>query len=218
MSPTSRVSSAKKAYDYIRGELLIDPRSHGSFINEQAVADDIGISRTPVREALRRLASEGLVEQIPNRGTMIPIITRKQINDIMDLRIMLEIFAATCVIRNESSPGEVLTEIIEQQEKMAAHADVSRIKEFVALDQKFHATILEYSDNSELARAYERVSVRQWMIGTKSLFRVERWPSVIEEHRKIKDAIASGDVDAVEVAVREHLSATRDSLLAEYTR
>lgn len=218
MNSVNRVSNAKKAYDYIRGELLIDPRSHGSFINEQAVADAIGISRTPVREALRILASEGLVEQIPNRGTMIPIITRKQVNDIMDLRIMLEIFAATRVIRSETSPAQALENIIAQQEEIAAQADVSRVKEFVALDQKFHATILHYSDNSELSRAYERISIRQWMIGAKALYRVERWPSVVKEHRKIKDAILSGDVVAVEDAVRAHLSGTRESLLAEYSR
>lgn len=218
MSPINRVSNAKKAYDYIRGELLIDPRSHGSFINEQAVADDIGISRTPVREALRILASEGLVEQIPNRGSMIPIITRKQVNDIMDLRIMLEIFAATCAIKNDANPAKALDDLIAQQEVLAQEADMSRIREFVALDQKFHATILEYSDNSELARAYERVSIRQWMIGAKALFRIDRWASVVDEHRRIRDAIVTGDIAAVELAIRAHLSETRETLLAEYSR
>lgn len=211
MSPINRVSNAKKAYDYIRGELLIDPRSHGSFINEQAVADDIGISRTPVREALRILASEGLVEQIPNRGTMIPIITRKQVNDIMDLRIMLEIFAATCAIKNDANPAKALDDLIAQQEVLAQEADMSRIREFVALDQKFHATILEYSDNSELARAYERVSIRQWMIGAKALLRIDRWASVVDEHRRIRDAIVTGDIAAVELAIRAHLSETRET-------
>lgn len=218
MSPINRVSNAKKAYDYIRGELLIDPRSHGSFINEQAVADDVGISRTPVREALRILASEGLVEQIPNRGTMIPIITRKQVNDIMDLRIMLEIFAATCAIKNDANPAKALDDLIAQQEVLAQEADMSRIREFVALDQKFHATILEYSDNSELARAYERVSIRQWMIGAKALLRIDRWASVVDEHRRIRDAIVTGDIAAVELAIRAHLSETRETLLAEYSR
>lgn len=218
MNSIGRVSNAKEAYDYIQGEILIDPSSHGSFINEQAVADEVGISRTPVREALRILASEGLVEQIPNRGTMIPIITRKQVNNIMDLRIMLEIFAATSVIKSEVRELPELHEIVDRQAELAAGQSPSDVREFVALDQKFHAAIIEASDNAELARVYARISIRQWMIGAKSLYKTTRWASVVDEHRAIVSAIESGNAAAVEEAVKEHLRETRDTLLAEYPR
>ena len=90
----SELPLTKQAYDHIQGEILAGRLSAGSQISEKKIADELGISRTPVGEAIRSLATEGWVEQLPRRGTVVRDFTRREVIELYELREALETFAA----------------------------------------------------------------------------------------------------------------------------
>ncbi len=89
-SSGTAASGREKAYAYLRENILIDPEVQGKFLNEQELAAEIGVSRTPVREALLLLVSDGLVELIPQRGAYVPPVTGREMSELMELRGVLE--------------------------------------------------------------------------------------------------------------------------------
>lgn len=207
-----RQTNHARAYEFLRDSVLVDPRNQGTFINEQEVAEELGCSRTPVREALRVLSSEGLVEFIPNRGTYIPVISDKQIADLMELRKILECHAAGKAIRNDQRPSLKMGEILEKQEKLLQEPDASFI-EFIALDREFHFVLLSAAENSEILNTADRIQVRQRIVGTEALFRRQRWEDVCAEHQAIVDGLNAKDMVRVNEAISAHLDKTQEVLI-----
>ena len=105
MSGTA-ASGREKAYAYLRENILTDPDVQGRFLNEQELAAEIGVSRTPVREALLLLVSDGLVELIPQRGAYVPPVTGREMSELMELRGVLESHAARLVIEQGMVPAQ----------------------------------------------------------------------------------------------------------------
>ncbi|MCF4007709.1 GntR family transcriptional regulator [Corynebacterium uropygiale] len=204
------------AYRYLTTHILVDPSVQGSFLSEQAIADDLGISRTPVREAIRALASEGLVEHIPHRGTRIPSISREQILDLMELRGLLEKHTTLKVIERgvASSVADRLSVTLEQQRRLLDSPGHEHVIEFIRLDQEFHARIMEAAGNHEISAVYEKLRVRQRIIGAQALYTPHRWREVIREHADIVDALRANDSQAALRAVVHHLDRTLDVLLS----
>lgn len=203
------------AYSYLTTHILVDPAYQGSFLSEQTVADELGISRTPVREALRTLATEGLVEHIPHRGTRIPRFNREQILDLMELRELLERHATLKVYERADRMlvARHLGVILEKQRLLLETPDSEHIVEFIRLDQEFHARIMTGAGNREVAAVYEKLRVRQRMMGAQALYSVSRWREVVKEHAGIVDALRSGDCEDTLRAVSTHLNHTLDVLL-----
>ena len=105
-------SGREKAYAYLRENVLIDPDMQGKFLNEQELAAEIGVSRTPVREALLLLVSDGLVELIPQRGAYVPLVTGREVSELMELRGVLESHAARLVIAEGRVPAAEMQETL----------------------------------------------------------------------------------------------------------
>ena len=201
-----------KAYEFLRDKILVDPRNQGSFINELSIAEKLGVSRTPVREALRVLSSEGLVEFIPNRGTLIPVITDKQILDLMELRRLLECYAADAAIAHGRHPELQMKATLKKQEDLLNQSDHQYI-DFVALDREFHFRLLQASGNSEIVNAADRIQVRQRIAGTEALFGRQRWGDVCTEHEAIVVALKNRDSDAATRAISDHLNKTQELII-----
>src|SRR5690349_14016414 len=101
-------SGRDRAYEYLRDHVLADARMQGQFLNEQELAARIGVSRTPVREALLLLVSDGLVELIPKRGALIPVISGREIAELMEMRGVLERHAAQSAITSGRVPLDAM--------------------------------------------------------------------------------------------------------------
>src|SRR3954447_15480994 len=109
-------SGRDRAYQYLRGTVLSDPAVSGTFINEQAVATEVGISRTPVREALLMLAAEDLVQLVPHRGAFVAPVPGREIAEMMQARGVIESWAATtCLASPDGAPVEAMSAVLEQQ-------------------------------------------------------------------------------------------------------
>jgi DNA-binding GntR family transcriptional regulator len=200
------VSGREKAYEFLRYTVLTDPAAQGAFVSEQDVAERIGISRTPVREALLRLAAEDLVQLVPKRGAYIAPLTGKDLRELVELRGLLERFAAEKTIAAGTVPLNDMFAALHQQQEVDGpdHA-----KQFIELDTYFHHLLIEAADNAMLTKTYQNLRARQVRAGMVALYQSPgRQEAVLREHQAILDALASKDVSAAVAAIEHHLSAT----------
>ncbi|GAA5198715.1 GntR family transcriptional regulator [Arthrobacter gyeryongensis] len=213
-SSGTAASGREKAYAYLRENILIDPEVQGKFLNEQELAAEIGVSRTPVREALLLLVSDGLVELIPQRGAYVPPVTGREMSELMELRGILESHAARLVIEQGRIPAGTMQETLDQQAKLPQELSPEAAREFIRLDTLFHQQLIDAAGNELISRTYSKLHVRQILVGVSALFRTGgRREQVCAEHQDILDALMSGDAATAQKAIDHHLAVTRDILL-----
>ncbi|MEV8334773.1 GntR family transcriptional regulator [Streptomyces niveus] len=207
-----RTSGREKAYAFLKENVLTDPDRQGEFLSEQELADRIGVSRTPIREALLLLAAEDLVRLVPKRGAQIVPLSGREISEVMELRGIVERYAAE---RVDPGDRDLLAELTELLERQRALSGPEHAKEFIAVDHLFHATIVAAAGNTLLNRHYDGLRSRQIRAGVVALYNQQgRQESVLTEHRAILAAIASGDRRAARIAIDGHLETTLKVLLA----
>ncbi|RAX46613.1 GntR family transcriptional regulator [Arthrobacter sp. AQ5-05] len=207
-------SIREKAYLYPRENVLIDSTMQGKFLNGQELTAEIGVSRTPVREALLLLVSDGLVELIPQRGAYIPVVTGREISELMELRGVLESHAARLAIGSGNVPAEAMAQTLKQQADLPAAHEAESAREFIRLDAPFHQQLIDAAGNELISRTYGKLHVRQVMVGIDALFRTSgRREHVCREHQDLLDALVQGDGQKAQAAIGHHLNVTRDILL-----
>ncbi|MFF5564834.1 GntR family transcriptional regulator [Streptomyces sp. NPDC012623] len=205
-------SGREKAYAYLKENVLTDPDRQDEFLSEQELADRLGLSRTPIREALLLLAAEDLVRLVPRRGAQIVPLSGREITELMELRGIVERYAAEQIIPGGRAPLAELTELLDRQRALSGpeHA-----KEFIAVDHLFHATMVAAAGNTLLSRHYDGLRSRQIRAGVVALYNQHgRQQSVLTEHQAIVAAIAADDRQAARTAIDTHLETTLKVLLA----
>ncbi|MEY9964188.1 DNA-binding GntR family transcriptional regulator [Streptacidiphilus sp. MAP12-16] len=206
------LSGRSKAYEFIRDTVLADPEMLGRFVNEQAVADRIAVSRTPVREALLLLAAEDLVQLVPRRGAYVAPLSGREVSELMELRSMVESHAAQRILDRGLVPVEEMQGFVDQQ---AALRSPEASAEFIRLDHDFHMAMVRAAGNSMMTRMYEGLRAKQVRCGLVAVYRsVGRQDAVLGEHRAILDALVAGGSEAAVDAINAHLQATQAVLLA----
>ncbi|MFJ9537549.1 GntR family transcriptional regulator [Streptomyces sp. NPDC101225] len=205
-------SGREKAYAYLKDTVLTDPGTQGAFLSEQDLADRIGVSRTPVREALLQLAAEDLVELVPKRGARVAPLTGREIRELMELRGIAERYAAEQLVSAGRAPVAELRSLLDRQRELTGADDA---KEFIHVDHRFHAVLVHAVGNTLLDRHYDGLRSRQVRAGVVALFNQQgRQEAVMEEHEAIVDALAAGDARAARAAIDHHLESTLKVLLA----
>ena len=184
---------------------------------EEQLAERLGVSRTPVRQALTLLEAEGLVELAPNRGATVRSFTVADVWDIYDLRAVLEGHAARRAAgRIQGDEVGRLRELAAQMEGLAGRFEdhEEEIRALVALNQEFHGTIVEASRNRRLERLINRTVEIPLMF--KAFFWYTPHERVISNHyhRQILHALEDGDADRAEIVMREHVYEGRDFVIA----
>ncbi len=204
-------SGRDRAYQYLRGTVLSDPAVAGTFINEQAVATEVGISRTPVREALLMLAAEDLVQLVPHRGAFVAPVPGREIAEMMQARGVIETWAATTSLASGDAPVEAMSAVLEQQRSIVGNGDA---KEFIELDSQFHALLVDAAGNSVLGRLYDNLRAKHVLLGVVALQRsATRRQEVLAEHQAIVDGLVSGKPEVAEKAILSHLDSTGSLLM-----
>ena len=207
------VSGRERAYRHLRETVLIDPAVQGTFLNEVDLAQDIGVSRTPVREALLLLVAEGLVEMVPKRGAYVPPLSGRQIRELMELRTLLEQHAASVTLTQEAVPLDAMRAALAEQQRLLT-AEPCDAREFIEWDRRFHQSLVDAAGNELIARTYAGLRTRQVRVGVAALFRAtDRQRAVCAEHGRIVDALESGDEAAAHAAISEHLRITQQLFL-----
>ena len=210
----SRLTGRERALAYLRDTVLADPALEGTFVNEQQLAEQVGVSRTPVREALLILASEGLLHGVPQRGMYIPPLTGREIRELMDLRGVLEKHAAAVAAADPDKTTARMDEVVAEQHAMADDPARRDEKLFIELDRKFHQILIDAAHNDLLSRTYAGLGERQIRVGIAALAAgAERWKMVCGEHQAIVAAVRAGSVLDAHRAIDEHLRITLEHLL-----
>jgi DNA-binding GntR family transcriptional regulator len=205
-------SGRDRAYEFLKDVVLADPDMQGRFISEQEVADRIGVSRTPIREALLLLAAEDLVQLVPKKGAYVAPVSGREVAELMELRGMVERYAAERVLSAGTTPLDRMRAAVERQRDLRGESDA---REFIDVDREFHLELVAAAGNDLLTKMYEGLRARQVRAGVVALFRVVgRQDAVLDEHEAIVAALASGDVEAATTAISSHLEATLKVLLA----
>lgn len=194
-------------FDRIREDILNDQYTTGSKIIEAKLADELGVSRTPVREALKQLELDGLVENIPNRGVVVKGISKQDISDIYTIRLAIEGIAATwCVERISDAEIQELKEIFDLMEFYTFKKDVEKISE---LNTRFHEVIYHSTKSRYLEHVLKDFQIFIKSTRNKSLKSEGRLDEALEEHRQIIEAIMAKDVEAAKRTIAHHVDKSK---------
>ncbi|OEU85100.1 GntR family transcriptional regulator [Streptomyces oceani] len=204
-------SGRQKAYGYLRDTVLTDPAMQGEFLSEQMIADAIGVSRTPIREALLMLAAEELVSLVPKRGAYIAPLSGREIGELMEMRGVLEKYAAERTVATGTVPVREMDDILTRQNGLRGQENA---KEFIDADHHFHATLVSAVGNDLMTKQYDALRSRQIRAGVVALYQSGgRQDEVLVEHRRILHGLAAGQAAVACVAIDEHIAATRRILI-----
>ena len=182
----------------------------GTWVDEQALAADYGISRTPLREALKVLASEGLVTLKPRRGCYVTEISERDLDEIFTVMALLEGQCAADTARKANDADLAhLNSIHEELERAASAND---IEGFFEANQAFHQEVQLIADNRWLTQAITDLRKVIKLSRHHSLFSEGRLQQSLAEHRSILEALGRRDIAGTEQAMREHISSGRKAL------
>ena len=202
----------EQVYEILRDEICRGVYPPGTRLQEADLTEHLNVSRSPVREALRQLVSDGLLLEIPNKGVYVKEFTVKDIEEIFDLRVLLEsysIFHSAGHIT--SSRLERLLRILADLESSFADGD---LEAYTVSDEKLHTQIVRLADNSLVNDTYERVRSMNQQFRVLSLMSPKRFRESLDEHRTIIHSLATGDIRTADSVNRRHLQLACDAIKA----
>lgn len=204
------VSLRDQAYRALKRMIITCALRPGEILVEASLSQDLDIGRTPIRQAIDRLLSDGLVEVIPRKGTIVKPVSLDEILNIIDVRLANE----TYFVRKaaELAGPEVLAQLRRSLDLQLAAAKALDIERIAGLDQHFHALITATTRNpvvGDLLRNLWERSARMWFI---SLSANAQHLRICAEHAAIADAIAQHDPDLAEAAMRAHIESFRANI------
>ncbi len=199
-----RYSLSRVVFNHIRENILSGEYKEGEELREIALAKEIGVSRTPVREALRQLELEGLVSIVPNKGAYVTGITLKDVKDIYEMRASLEGLCAVKATKNATE--ETLNElesIVDLSEFYCAKGKIDKVLE---LDNQFHQNIYEAADSKQLRRTLTDFHHYLERMRKTTLTDIDRALKSNEEHRAIVNAMKENDAQKASSLASLHIA------------
>ena len=197
----------------IRQAIVDGVFSPGERLMEIQLADEMGVSRTPVREAIRKLELEGFVVMIPRRGTYVADISIKDINEVYEIRTSLEVLAAG--LAAERISDEELETMQRLLVEIGQHIEDGNIEKIVEIDTAFHDVLYKASRNKRLAGIINNLREQITVIRRRSMMYPGRLQNTMEEHRILVDSIAAHDVDRAQNSARLHMENAEHTLLKD---
>ena len=182
----------------VQGEL-----APGVKLNERVLCERLRTSRTPVREAIKFLASEGLVELLPNRGAIVTPITVTTVREMFVLLGALEALAGELACVNASDAD--IAEIRALHYQMLAHHARGELAPYFRCNQQIHLRLVESTGNATLANTYRALNGHVRRARYMANLSRERWDHAVEEHEKILDALIRRDRASLPALLRSHL-------------
>lgn len=193
-------------YEMLKEHIRVGTFEPGAPLRAAQLADLIGVSRTPIREALSRLAAEGVVDMRHGRGARLSTILPHEVDEIFDLRALLEPFAAgRAAVRATEADIEELAEILERMDKIGDHYEN---RDLARLNDSFHRRIVEIGGPNSLAGVLVAVT-REPLLHQIVLKTTDGTRRQADQHHAIIDALRSGNATWAEAAMLAHIESTR---------
>jgi DNA-binding GntR family transcriptional regulator len=195
-------SLADRAYYALREMIVSLELRPGAVIDERELMDRLGIGRTPTREALRRLAHEGLVEVYPRRGMFVTRVDIRDLASLTEVRSVLESHAARLAAERATDEDRDVLESLLHELETRADLDTS---ELMALDERIHRQVYRSAHNPFLESSLEEYYVLALRIWYLALDRTRELERAVLGHRELLEAIRDGDADRAEETMRRHV-------------
>lgn len=203
-----------KAYEAIRSRILkgsFPPKFH---LREKEVAEEVGVSRTPVREALRRLAAEGYVEFEPNRGAFVAEWSERSISELIDVRAELAAMAGRLAAgRIRRQDLDALARLNRTMTDLAERKPTGYLTEVSRLNLEFHNVIFKTADNEWLLTLLRQTAFLPMVQRAQYGFQASDWKRGFERYNELIDALAAGDGEWAAATLRSHFHASKHALL-----
>lgn len=200
---TDKYSLRGRVFNRIREDILNGKYKEHEELKEVAIGEELGVSRTPVREAFRQLELEGLIQMIPNKGAYVTGITTKDVGDIYIIRSYMEGLCARWA--TEKISGEQLAEMEENIFLSEFHASKGHLEQMAELDNRFHEIMYEACDSKMLEHLLRDFHQYVLRVRRKTLAENSRSSQSNEEHRQIMEAIRNKDGELAERLANQHI-------------
>jgi len=207
----------EQAYDYLKEKILSGEFEQGVIYSETKLAEDIEISRTPVRDALHRLSQDGFIDILPSKGFRIHKVTPHDVIETYQIRCAIEGYCALMIGREASFERaketlKQLESLLEQQINIIN--TTADIEKFVDVDYSFHQLIVAYMENEGFNELFYKHMHRIRSFAIESFEEPERLNDTLQEHKNIYNAMLQGDVAHIYEITMEHMESLKNIILA----
>ena len=213
MQEFKSVSLADQVFEKLEYDIIVGNYPRGEILTELKLVEQLGVSRTPIREALRRLEQERLIKD-SGKGSIVLGITLEDLMDIMDIRQSIEGLAAYYTTKN-ITPDELaeIQRISELQDFYYNKQDMERLRQ---MDDRFHDSIYKLCKRSVICDTLRPLHRKTQRYRRLSLDNPKRLASSIDEHKEILNAIASGDAELAAKLTTEHIANAKKHMIARF--
>ena len=201
--PIVRRTLAAHLLDRLRQMSVDGDLLPGDKVPEKELCERFGVSRTPLREALKVLASEGLVTLTPNRGAMIAELTMDDLEEAFPVMGALEALSGELACANIT--GKELDEIRGLHRRMVAHYEARELKPYFRLNRRIHELLLAAARNETLSSLYRSLEGRVRQARYLANLTEERWPVAVDEHERMMEALEQRDGPCLAAILKGHL-------------
>lgn len=199
-----RPPAADRVYTHVKQGVLERRYQGGTLLTEGELAEEAGVSRTPVREALLRLEMEGLIKLYPKKGALVLAVSAQEIADVIETRRLVEEHAARKAVPAPPGLIERLEELLARQKEQVTAGDLAGA---AVTDRTFHAEIVRSGGNEILSRLYDQLRDRQLRMGVAVMHsHPDRVAKTLAEHEEILQALRLGDAEVAVNIVHRHVN------------
>ena len=215
----NKTSLSEDVYETLKDKVRTGQLNPGQRILLREFADELGVSITPVQYALGRLEIEGLVTSIPRRGFIVAELTLKDISELLDVRTMIETYAAKILFENPPSKNlkATLQELTSLMDSHVRGQDDRDFEKFLEADVDFHRTLVSASKNSKLLDIFDQISIQMQTIRFffLSSIRSRLAAPTIQEHQMVVDGVLEWNLNKTIKGITQHLQNSKKVLLEE---
>ncbi|MHA6345684.1 GntR family transcriptional regulator [Roseivivax sp. CAU 1761] len=211
-APFAAPALAVRLAEALRAKILEGELPEGEKVREVALTQEFGVSRTPLREAMKMLAAEGLIELIPNRGAIVSRQSEAELAEAFPVLAALERLAGEFAARNATE--EDIARIEEMTEQLRGTVEAGDRHAYFQLNYAIHSFILTAGRNQTLMRTHSTVATRIYRARYQANLSKARWQTALDEHREIARALRARDAARLGALLHDHLMATLASVIA----
>ena len=208
--PITRPKSLKElALEHLRQSIVDGTLKMGQTLSERGISEDLGVSKSPVREALAQLRDEGLVIIEPQKGARVFSLSESEVAQICDFRQAIE--SAAFELALTRNPDALASEMDQVVKEMTLAQDRGKMNDYLALDTEFHQLIFKHSGNDYLSASYSRFVGKIAALRTHLSSLPQHTQLSFEEHKKLAKAVRNGNMPEIRKLLAEHIDRTREA-------
>lgn len=213
--PLDHTDLTEQTYTVLKDRILTRRMEPGARVSVPEIAAALGVSRTPVTDALKRLATEGLVEIVPRRGTFVTGLSAMDVSELFEIRLLIESYAVDAILGGGYSAEylQAVSEPMARMRRAMIDDDYGDYETFVSGDRELHMTLVEMTHNQRLLEIYTDLNVHIQVTRAHYLDSVENARQAYQEHEAILDGFREESAERVKAALRDHVTHVKDRML-----